>query len=433
MFLAPFVGKWARKSVSTAISATSFIVFLIFDFLDIVFCIIYRYLDKLFEGKPSPCYCGDRREIQRSMGDDEDSELSETLYGRTNVFRQIRFLGFGRNSENRKKSFGGGSGIRIWSDCGCESCVSWMKDGGQNLHVVVKEPSTAASENCHGDVTENVIFLHGFISSSSFWTETVFPNLSEPVKRNYRLFAVDLLGFGRSPKPRDCYYTLRDHLEMIEKSVINPFQLKSFHIVAHSMGCNISIALAAKYWHCVKSVTLVAPPYISSSKEEASFTALHKLAGKRLWPPLLFCSSFMSWYEHLGRCVCLFVCRNHRIWERILKLLTWGRDLHFMIMDMTKHTHHSAWHSMHNVLCGGAKFQEKMLENLMKDGVKICVIQGDNDKVIPLECGKNIKSKVPNVEISIISNAGHLNVIMGREKDFTRDLELIWASFADTE
>lgn len=104
-----------------------------------------------------------------------------------------------------------------------------------------------------------------------------------------------------------------------------------------------------------------------------------------------------------------------------------------MIMDMTKHTHHSAWHSMHNVLCGGAKFQEKMLENLMKDGVKICVIQGDNDKVIPLECGKNIKSKVPNVEISIISNAGHLDVIMGREKDFTRDLELIWASFADTE
>lgn len=104
-----------------------------------------------------------------------------------------------------------------------------------------------------------MIFLHGFISSSSFWTETVFPNLSEPVKRNYRLFAVDLLGFGRSPKPRDCYYTLRDHLEMIEKSVINPFQLKSFHIVAHSMGCTISIALAAKYWHCVKSVTLVAP------------------------------------------------------------------------------------------------------------------------------------------------------------------------------
>lgn len=106
---------------------------------------------------------------------------------------------------------------------------------------------------------ENVVFLHGFLSSSSLWTETVFRNLSEPVKRNYRLFAVDLLGFGSSPKPRDCLYTLKNHLEMIEKSVISPLQLDSFHLVAHSMGCIIAIALAAKHSKSVKSLTLVAP------------------------------------------------------------------------------------------------------------------------------------------------------------------------------
>ncbi|KAG8649890.1 hypothetical protein MANES_08G151711v8 [Manihot esculenta] len=374
MFPALFVGKWARKSASTIISATTYIVFLIFDFLDMIFCIIYGCLDELFEGKPSHCYCGDRGEIQGRVWDDGDNELSETLYGRNNVFRQMRFLGFGRNWENRKKSFGGGSGKRIWSDCGCESCVSWMKDGGQNLHVVVKEPSA-----------------------------------------------------------------IRDHLEMIEKSVINPFELKSFHIVAHSMGCIISLALAAKYSNCVKSITLVAPPYFSSLKEEASFTALQKLAGKRLWSPLLFCSSFMSWYEHLGRFVCFLVSQNHRIWERILKLLTWRSlliffgDLHFIIIDMTRHTHHSAWHSMHNVICGGAKFLEEMLENLMKSEVKICVIQGDGDEVVPLECSKNIKSKVSNTEISIIPNADHISVIIGREKDFTRNLAHIWASSADSE
>lgn len=106
---------------------------------------------------------------------------------------------------------------------------------------------------------ENVVFLHGFLSSSSFWTETVFPNLSESANDDFRLFAVDLLGFGRSPKPRACLYTLKDHVEMIEKSVICPFQLNSFHLVAHSMGCVIALALAAKYSNNVKSVTLVAP------------------------------------------------------------------------------------------------------------------------------------------------------------------------------
>lgn len=106
---------------------------------------------------------------------------------------------------------------------------------------------------------QNVIFIHGFISSSSLWTETVFSNLSEHSKQNYKLFAVDLLGFGASPKPMDCLYTLKDHLEMIEKSVIIPFKLNSFHLVAHSMGCVIALALAAKYSESVKSISLVAP------------------------------------------------------------------------------------------------------------------------------------------------------------------------------
>lgn len=87
----------------------------------------------------------------------------------------------------------------------------------------------------------------------------VFNNISESVRGNYRLIAIDLLGFGNSPKPRDGLYTLREHLEMIEKSVICPFDLKSFHLVAHSMGCTIALAVAAKYAKSVKSVTLVAP------------------------------------------------------------------------------------------------------------------------------------------------------------------------------
>ena len=106
------------------------------------------------------------------------------------------------------------------------------------------------------DSGKNVIFLHGFLSSSFLWTETVFPELDNS---KYRLFAVDLLGFGNSPKPRECLYTLNDHLEMVEKSVIQRFNLTSFHLVAHSMGCMIALALAAKHPNNLKSITLIAP------------------------------------------------------------------------------------------------------------------------------------------------------------------------------
>lgn len=127
------------------------------------------------------------------------------------------------------------------------------------MNIVDNFYFTATGENCKGDPYENVIFLHGFMCSSSFWTQTAFPCFSENVNHNYRLIAIDLLGFGKSPKPRDCLYTLKDHVEMIEKSVVQPLQLGSFHLVAHSMGSVIALALAAKYPNCVKSITLVAP------------------------------------------------------------------------------------------------------------------------------------------------------------------------------
>lgn len=110
-----------------------------------------------------------------------------------------------------------------------------------------------------GGAAEDVLFIHGFISSSAFWTETVFPNFSDEAKAQYRLFAVDLLGFGRSPKPGDSLYTLREHVEMIERSVLEPYKVRSFHIVAHSLGSILALALAVKYPGAVKSLTLLAP------------------------------------------------------------------------------------------------------------------------------------------------------------------------------
>ncbi|KAL1813408.1 hypothetical protein ACET3Z_023473 [Daucus carota] len=415
--------KSLTKASQFLLTSLNFITFLFLDFLDFLLCIYFYYIDGFLEGKSSPCYCRTGSEDKKC-----DTEVSETLYMRRNVFRKLRFV---RKFENLKENGNGVVGNR-WSDCGCESCVAWMMNAHQRLFVAVSETSSQASlEQVHAKPAEDVLFLHGFLSSSAFWTRSVFPAFTESVKDNYRLFAMDLLGFGRSPKPRDCLYTLRNHLEMIEESVIHPFQLKSFHLVAHSMGCVLALALAAKYPDTVKSVTLVAPPYFPSSSTDAGTIALKRLAGKSLWPPILFGSSVMTWYEHLGRCVCFFICRNHRTWEKIVKLFTRKRDLLLTLNTITQHTHHSAWHSMHNVICGGAKYMDEYLETVRKSGVKVSVIQGSQDQVVPLECSNNIKTKVPDAEVRVIADEDHGSVILGRPEDFARDLKLIWASTAD--
>ncbi|XP_021743420.1 probable lysophospholipase BODYGUARD 4 isoform X2 [Chenopodium quinoa] len=384
---------------------------------------VYSYLDELFEKTASStsCYCS-RREQEKNNDNIEQDEVSETLYKRPNLFRDMGLLNSRRMRLQRSSSK---LIANRWSDCGCESCVAWINNGDNlRLHVVVHDP------DLDDKLSENVIFLHGFISSSSFWTETVFCNLSEHTKQNYRLFAIDLLGFGRSPKPRDCLYTIRDHIEMIEKSVIFPYRLNSFHLVAHSMGSIIAFALAAKYPQHVKSITLIAPPYFPSdnNKQDASLFTLGKVAEKRLWPPLLFGSSFMSWYEHLGRTVCFILCRNHKIWEFLLRLITWRRDLHFTIMDITRHTHHSAWHTMHNVICGGSKYMEEYLSILRDAKVKLTIIQGNEDQVVPIECSSSIKMKVPEADVRIIPKTNHSTIVLRHAKEFTQDLESIWMS-----
>lgn len=213
---------------------------------------------------------------------------------------------------------------------------------------------------------EDVLFIHGFISSSAFWTETVFPNFSSAVKSTYRLFAIDLLGFGRSPKPTDSLYTLREHLDMIERSVLEAHKVKSFHIVAHSLGCILALAIAVKHPGSVKSLTLLAPvsqlvkslgfffffflnynlkkwkinkkikmieydniqmqPYYPVPKgEQATQYVMRRVAPRRVWPAIAFGASLACWYEHISRTICLLICKNHRFVEFLVKLLTRNR------------------------------------------------------------------------------------------------------------
>ncbi|KAK1280124.1 hypothetical protein QJS04_geneDACA015111 [Acorus gramineus] len=267
--------KWPIKASEALIWALSIAVFFYLDFLDTILCMVYGFLDDHLEERTSPCCCENREKQGTFEGSDGEGEVSVTLHERRNIFRQL-----GLSKLRKRREVNGEKGFRTeprWSDCDCGSCVSWKGNDEQKLHLVVKEPLQGLTE----ERTENVIFLHGFLSSSSWWTETVFPNLSESSKSKFRLFAFDLLGFGQSPKPSDSLYTLKDHLEMIEKSVIEPFELDSFHIVAHSMGCVITMALAAKYRNSVKSVTLVAPPYFTSTKENESQNALNRLAERK--------------------------------------------------------------------------------------------------------------------------------------------------------
>ncbi|CAL5376096.1 unnamed protein product [Camellia sinensis] len=347
----------------------SFIVFSLFDIVDFLLCYAYKVVDFLIEAQWKPCYCSSTSTKQAlgitssgkilvsEQGESkivcltsstklELEDISDTLYTRPSLVSDVS-----KSSINLEKIFKRGT-VRStftvsstivemlqgqigrghqslpiptpnprWSDCDCKTCTSWASSCKETLFVRV--------DGAKDNMQEDVIFIHGFISSSAFWTETLFPNFSESAKAMYRLFAIDLLGFGRSPKPTDSLYTLREHLEMIERSVLLPYKVKSFHIVAHSLGCILALALAVRHPGSVKSLTLLAPPYFPVPKgEQATQYLMRKLAPRRVWPLIAFGASIACWYEHISRTACLLICKNHRLWEFLTKLVTRNRTTH---------------------------------------------------------------------------------------------------------
>ncbi|KAG0458789.1 hypothetical protein HPP92_021917 [Vanilla planifolia] len=465
----------------------SFLVFTALDLLDVVLCLVYKVLDYAFEAEWRPCYCSySAREMITSSGKILVSEnggskvvclcsskihledISDTLYSRpplladvsrytvnelrrlssarschavasavsANAAARVRTMSstttFSINStivEMLQEKIGGQQSHPVprWSDCACKRCAGWCSssDSANLLHVQAHFPPEGVL------AVEDVLFIHGFISSSAFWTETVFPNFSERARSNYRFFAVDLLGFGRSPKPADSLYTLREHVDMIERSVLQRHKVRSFHIVAHSLGSILALALAVKYPNAVKSLTLLAPPYFPIPKgKQGTQYVLRRVAPRRVWPMIALGASVACWYEHISRTVSLLMCKHHRFWEFIFRLLTRNRIRTFLMDGFFCHTHNAAWHTLHNVICGSAGKIDGYLD-AVRESMRSCevtVLHGRDDDLLPVSCSTAVKARVPRAHLRVIDGKDHITIVVGRQKAFARELEQIWAS-----
>ncbi|KAL0372905.1 UNVERIFIED_CONTAM: putative lysophospholipase BODYGUARD 3 [Sesamum calycinum] len=439
----------------------SFVVFTLLDLMDIVLCYVYKVADFFIEAEWKPCYCssgkdaiasggkilvselGESKIVRVSSSRLQLEEISDTLYQRPSLVSEVSESSIIRASKRQKSRRGdvhstftvnstiiemlqgriqGHQTLPIprWSDCDCKTCTSWTSSSKETLFVKV--------DGARDNVREDVVFIHGFISSSAFWTETLYPNFSKSAKSKYRFLAVDLLGFGRSPKPTDSLYTLREHVDMIERSVLEAYKVKSFHIVAHSLGCILALALAVKHPGSVKSLTLLAPPYFPTPKgEKATQYMMRRVAPRRVWPVIAFGASIACWYEHISRTICLVICKNHRLWEFLAKLLTRNRMRTYLMEGFFLHTHNAAWHTLHNIICGTAGKIEGYLEEL-KTRLKcdITIFHGRDDELIPVECSYNMQSRIPRAHVKVFEKKDHITIVVGRQKAFARELEGIW-------
>ncbi|SHF91963.1 Pimeloyl-ACP methyl ester carboxylesterase [Microbulbifer donghaiensis] len=87
---------------------------------------------------------------------------------------------------------------------------------------------------------EALVLIHGFPTSSWDWNK-VWPELA----RHYSLYAIDMLGFGDSAKPREFSYLIADQAELIETWLMAQ-GVGEYHILAHDYGDTVAQELMAR-------------------------------------------------------------------------------------------------------------------------------------------------------------------------------------------
>ena len=106
-----------------------------------------------------------------------------------------------------------------------------------------------------------VVLLHGIGNSGAVW-EKVIPKLP----RTMRIIALDLIGFGESPKPSWAKYDVMMQARSLRWTLEDLGVYEPIILVGHSLGSLVAIEYAKRHPDDVRSLVLCSPPFYEYSE-----------------------------------------------------------------------------------------------------------------------------------------------------------------------
>lgn len=100
------------------------------------------------------------------------------------------------------------------------------------------------------------VLIHGIGNSLSAW-EPVVKKMPEDVK----IIAIDLLGFGKSPKPQWAKYNAITQSRSLAITLVNLRLKQRPVLVGHSLGALVAVEVAKRYPLFIKELVLCSPPF----------------------------------------------------------------------------------------------------------------------------------------------------------------------------
>jgi pimeloyl-ACP methyl ester carboxylesterase len=245
-----------------------------------------------------------------------------------------------------------------------------------------------------------VVLLHGLFASHLYWKRIV------PVLRtHHQVLALDLLGFGDSPKPK-IEYTVAQHLAAIETTLrLAVPEISKVTLIGHSMGAVLALNYAIAHKDKVGKIILISIPPVASEDdlkkdlEGSTSTIMLKMTFDPYWSK--------------------FFCRLHEFAPPVFyPLIRYEEpDLpSFVAKDALKHTWESFSGSYAHVL---ARQRSESLILQLKD-VPILLLEGTEDVHVKSKLLEKVSASLPNLRVVWIKG-GH-NFLVENAGDSVREI-----------
>eukprot|EP00915_Cephaloidophora_sp_WS-2016_P002961 GHVH01004025.1.p1 GENE.GHVH01004025.1~~GHVH01004025.1.p1 ORF type:complete len:340 (+),score=27.59 GHVH01004025.1:99-1118(+) len=218
-----------------------------------------------------------------------------------------------------------------------------------------------------GDGPDVFILLHGMVSTSSFWEESMLRVLSTSDRLRSTFIIPDLAGYGKSMVDPNRNYSVGEQVELLIRDVIVPEGIESFNLIGHSYGGLLALHLAGRVAHQILSLILLAPAYFSDPFAFKRFLFGGSASSIITWIGRLETSPYLLKFINMARPILSNV--TSYIPESVLPHSVWN--------DLFETKAHTTIMTILGIeATGDLSSNKSILENLARFDVFITVVHG---------------------------------------------------------
>jgi len=218
-----------------------------------------------------------------------------------------------------------------------------------------------------------LVIIHGVASKASDHGD-----LMPALMRDHRVYALDLLGYGKSDKPRDASYSIRMHADTVE-AFLDALQIKQADVMGISMGGWIALDLASRHPERVRRLVLVS---------SAGLKFDTKLDAKSFAP------------ENIDQL------------REIIALQTYRPVPDFILRDLLRVSKDNGWVIRSTMRDAPNEVLDGKLAAVTMPAL---LVWGTSDRIVPLPVGERLQHELANAQMFTIKGCGHLAIIECKE------------------